>query len=56
MAILYVLDAVQMGKKGEICKMFLRRKFDVCALTEIKMKVFSGEVMLLRWLGKSVFQ
>ena len=25
-------------KKGEIGKMFLRRRFDVCALTETKLK------------------
>ena len=32
------------AKKGEIGKMFLRRRFDVCALSETKLKG-KGEVM-----------
>ena len=32
------------AKKGEICQMFLRRRFDVCALSETKLKG-KGEVV-----------
>ena len=37
-------------KKGEIGKMFLRRRFDVCALSETKLKG-KGEVMFGEVVG-----
>ena len=38
-------------KKGEIGKMFLRPRFDVCALSETKLKG-KGEVMLGEVVGR----
>ena len=38
------------AKKGEIGKMFLRRRFDVCALSETKLKG-KGEVMFGEVVG-----
>ena len=42
-------------KKGEIGKMFLRRRLDVCALSETKLKgkgeVMFGEVVQGVWRG-----
>ena len=39
------------AKKGEISKMFLRRRFDVCALSETKLKG-KGEVMFGEVVGR----
>ena len=39
------------AKKGEIVKMFLRRRFDVCALSESKLKG-KGEVMFGEVVGR----
>ena len=38
-------------KKGKIGKMFLRRRFDVCALIETKLK-WKGEVMFGEVVGR----
>ena len=38
-------------KKGEISKMFLRRRFDLCALSETKLKG-KGEVMFDEVVGR----
>ena len=39
------------AKKGEIGKMFLRRRFDVCALSETKLKG-KGEIMFGEMVGR----
>ena len=39
------------AKKGEFCKIFLRRRFDVCALSETKLKG-KGEVMFVEVVGR----
>ena len=39
------------AKKDEIVKIFLRRRFDVCALSETKLKG-KGEVMLGTVMGR----
>ena len=39
------------AKKGEIGKMFLRRRFDMCALSETKLKG-KGEVMFGEVVGR----
>ena len=40
------------AKKGEIGKMFLRRRFDVCALSETKLKG-EGDVMFGEVVGRA---
>ena len=40
------------AKKGEIGKMFLRRRFNVCALSETKLKG-KGEVMFGEVVGRA---
>ena len=39
------------AKKGDVGKMFLRRRFDVCALSETKLKG-KGEVMFSEEVGR----
>ena len=39
------------AKKDEIGKMFLRRRFDVCALSETQLKG-KGEVMFCEMVGR----
>ena len=40
-------------KKGEIGKMFLRRRFDVCTLSETKLKE-KGEVIIKDYVSRAL--